>query len=88
VWAVTLPYPLDVYDNDTFRGEVDCINTSIRKSAAAVAGVEVLDLGERLCPKGVCVREYDGVEIRPDGVHYTIDGVQSVARWVLEEIER
>lgn len=88
IWAVTLPYPLDVYDNDTFRGEVDCINKSIRKSAAAVPGVEVLDLGERLCPKGVCLREYEGVEIRPDGVHYTIDGVQSIARWMLEEIQR
>lgn len=88
VWAVTIPYPLDVYDNATFRHEVDCINVSIRKSAAAVPGIEVLDLFERLCPKGVCLRESDGVEIRPDGVHYTIDGINSVARSILEEIQR
>jgi hypothetical protein len=88
VWLVTLPYPLDVYDNDTFRHEVDCINASIRRSAAAVPGIEVLELGERLCPKGVCQREHEGVEIRPDGVHYTIDGASSLSRWVLEQIQR
>ena len=88
VWLVTLPYPLDVYDNDTFRQEVDCINASIRKAAAAVPGIKVLELGERLCPKGVCQREHEGVEIRPDGVHYTIDGAASISRWVLEQIQR
>ena len=87
VWLVTLPYPLDVYDNDTFRHEVDCINASLRKSAAAVPGIAVLELGERLCPTGVCEREHEGVEIRPDGVHYTIDGASSLSRWVLEQIQ-
>ncbi len=87
VWLVTLPYPLDVYDNDTFRHEVDCINASLRKSAAAVPGLQVLELGERLCPNGVCQRENEGVEIRPDGVHYTIDGASSLSRWVLEQIQ-
>ena len=88
VWLVTLPYPLDVYDNDTFRREVDCINASLRSSAAAVPGIAVLELGERLCPKGVCQREHEGVEIRPDGVHYTIDGASSLSRWVLEQIQQ
>ena len=88
VWAVTVPYPLGEYDNATFRAEVDCINDSIRASAAAVPGVQLLDLGERLCPKGVCQRESDGREIRPDGVHYTIDGAASLSRWVLAEIQR
>lgn len=88
VWAVTIPYPLGVYDNATFRAETDCINTSIRKAAALVPGVAVLDVAERLCPKGICQRELDGIEIRPDGVHYTIDGAASLSRWVLEEIQR
>jgi hypothetical protein len=88
VWAVTIPYPLDIYDTAPFRAEVDCINASIKKTAAAVPGVTVLDLAERLCPKGVCQRESDGVEIRPDGVHYTIQGANSLSRWVLSEIQR
>jgi peptidoglycan/LPS O-acetylase OafA/YrhL len=88
VWAVTLPYPLDVYDTAAFRAEVDCINASIRRTAAAVPGVLVLELGERLCPRGVCQRESDGVEIRPDGVHYTVPGSNALARWVLAEVQR
>ena len=88
VWAATIPYPLGEYDNATFRGEVDCINASIRKSAAAVPGVAVLEFAEHLCPKGVCELESDGKTIRPDGVHYTIDGAASLSRWVLTEIQR
>jgi peptidoglycan/LPS O-acetylase OafA/YrhL len=88
VWAVTVPYPLGVYDDATFRGEVDCINASIRKVAAAVPGVRILDLAERLCPSGVCVREAEGAVIRPDGVHYSIDGGRDLARWVLDQIRQ
>ena len=88
VFAATIPYPLGEYDTAAFRAEVDCINASIRKSAAAVQGVEVLDFGAQLCPKGVCIRESGGQIIRPDGVHYTIDGAAEISRWVLAQIRR
>jgi peptidoglycan/LPS O-acetylase OafA/YrhL len=88
VWAVTIPYVLGPWETPVFRAEVDCINTSIRKAAGSVEGVRVLELGERLCPKGVCAREFEGVEIRPDGVHYSVEGATEISRWVLEQIER
>jgi peptidoglycan/LPS O-acetylase OafA/YrhL len=88
LWAVTVPYPLGPYDNATYRAEVDCLNASIRAAAASVPGVQILDLAERVCPKGVCEREIDGVAIRPDGVHYSMEGGTSVAGWVLEQIQR
>ena len=88
VWAATIPYPLGPYDEASFRAEVDCINASIRKSAAAVPGVEVLDFARQLCPGGACDRELGGVTIRPDGVHYSIDGAAAVSRWVLEQLQR
>ena len=88
VWAVTLPYPLGPYDDATFRSEVDCINRSIRTVARAVPGVEVLDLAERLCPSGSCERESGGFVIRPDGVHYTVEGANALSRWILEQIQR
>jgi peptidoglycan/LPS O-acetylase OafA/YrhL len=87
VWAVTVPYPLGEYDTAAFRAETDCINASIRKSAAAVPGVELLDFAEQLCPKGKCQLEYDGKTIRPDGVHYTIDGAAALSAWVLDAIQ-
>lgn len=88
VWAVTIPYVLGPWEASVFRAEVDCINTSIRKAAGSVEGVRVLELGERLCPKGVCAREFDGAEIRPDGVHYSVEGAAGISRWVLEQIQR
>lgn len=88
VWAVTIPYPLDVYDTPEFRAEVDCINSSIRASAAAVPGVEILDFANQLCPSGVCQREFEGQAIRVDGVHYSVGGAAALARWVIREIQR
>ena len=64
------------------------INASIQKSAAAVPGVEVLDFARQLCPSGACDRELGGVTIRPDGVHYSIEGAAAVSRWVLEQLQR
>jgi len=84
-WAVTIPYPLDPYDTPDFHKEVDCINASIRRSATD-ANVKVLEFGERFCPNGICQRELDGIPIRPDGVHYRIEGMAELGRWILERI--
>ncbi len=86
VFIATLPYPLGPYESAAFRKEVDCINASIRRSAARVPRVNVLELGERLCPKGECEREYEGAIIRVDGVHYSMDGGKGVAEWVLGSV--
>jgi hypothetical protein len=86
VWAVTLPDPLGPYDNAQFRDEVDCINASIRKVAATVPAVHVLEFGKRVCPDHECVRELNGKTIRPDGVHYDIDGARELSNWILDQI--
>jgi hypothetical protein len=88
VFASTIPYPLGPYDSAEFRAEVDCINADIRAAAAAVPGVEVLDFFEMLCPKGECQRELHRVVIRPDGVHYCIEGIADAARMVVDEVRR
>jgi hypothetical protein len=87
VWAVTVPYAKGPWDSSAFRTEVDCINRSIRKAAQSVAGVRTLDLAERLCPKGVCEEEFEGVPIRPDGAHFSVEGALGLSRWVLEQVE-
>jgi hypothetical protein len=85
-WAVTLPDPLGPYDSAAFRDQVDCINASIRKVAAAVPALHVLEFGKRVCPNHECVRELAGKTIRPDGVHYDIDGARELSAWILEQI--
>jgi peptidoglycan/LPS O-acetylase OafA/YrhL len=86
-WAVTVPYPLGPYDDAAHRAQVDCINASIRKAVAQVTGIQLLDLGARLCPGEACEREHGGVEIRPDGVHFDIDGAAGLSAWVLDQVK-
>ena len=94
VFTATVPYPVGPYENDSndrreFHERVDCINAVIRKSAAAVPGVRVLDIGAQLCPGGVCQQDIGASEpIRPDGVHFSIDASKGLAHWVYEELRR
>jgi len=94
VFAATMPYPVGPYENDSndrraFHERVDCINAVIRKSAGGVPGVRVLDIGNQLCPDGVCQQEVGASELlRPDGVHFSIDASKGLARWVYGELRR
>ena len=89
VFTSTIPYPVGRYDAREFREEVDCINASIRKTVAAVPGVQLIDVGARLCPGGVCEQDVGRSEpVRPDGVHFSIDSAQGLSRWIYEEIRR
>ncbi len=87
VYAATIPYPLGPYDSAPYRKETDCINASIRQAATANPGVKILDISQALCPKGECTLEAHGKTIRPDGVHYEIDGIRDVATLVLDDLD-
>jgi hypothetical protein len=89
VFTSTIPYALVHWDSAEFNAQIDCVNRSIRKSAAAVPGVQMIDLGAHLCPKTVCEQDVGAKEsVRPDGMHYSIDGAHDLARWVYAEIRR
>lgn len=86
VWAVTVPYPLGPWEKPDIHREVDCINASLRRAVDSVGGVEILDLAEHLCPAGACARDLAGTVIRPDGVHYSIEGAAELSRWALNQL--
>jgi len=94
VFTATVPYPVGPYENDAsdrkmFHDRVDCINTVIRKSVAAVPGVGLIDVAAHLCPGGVCQQDVGASEpVRPDGVHFSIDASKGLARWVYDELRR
>ncbi len=96
VWLVTLPYPLGAWESTQFRTEVDCINASLRSVAKKATGpdgragdrVKVLELGEQLCPRGVCTRHVNDEAVRPDGLHFSVDGAADLSKWVLEEVRK
>jgi lysophospholipase L1-like esterase len=87
VFALTVPYPVARWDTGGYRAQVDCINRSLRKAATAVPGVRMLEVAEKLCPKGICELETrEQRPIRPDGVHFSLDGARSLSRWVFDSI--
>ena len=90
VYVSTIPYPLGPYEDEPEMHErAVCINTLIRKVAGAVPGVRLLDVGNHLCPNGVCQQDIGLKEpIRPDGVHFDIESAHDVSRWVYEQLRR
>lgn len=89
IFAVTVPYPEGRWGTPQYRAQVDCINTSLRKAAAATPAVRVIELPEHLCPKGTCRQELaDKTVIRPDGIHFSLAGAQDSAGWVLDRVRR
>jgi lysophospholipase L1-like esterase len=88
VFVVTVPYPLGRYDTAEYRTQVDCINASLRRAAQSAPASRVLEFQEHICPKGACLRELPGSgQLRPDGVHFSMDGAQYVAHWVFAQLD-
>jgi hypothetical protein len=88
VFAVTVPYPLGHWDTAEYRARTDCINASLRKVVSTVPSARLLEVDQQLCPRGICKTTLpDGGPIRPDGVHFNIDGARNTATWVLERIK-
>lgn len=89
VWLATVPYPLGPWRKGASnRAKVDCVNASLRATAASVPGVQVLELAERLCPRGHCQESTSTGEIRPDGVHYSVAGANELSDWIMAQVRR
>lgn len=58
---------------------IDAINRVYREAASTTAGeVRVLDFSAIVCPGGKCRTKAGGVELRPDGSHFSPDGARAV----------
>jgi len=67
--------------------QADCLNRLDRQVADDDPTIEFVDLGAWTCPtRDTCRDEVDGVELRPDGLHYRDEGGAIAARWLLDQI--
>jgi hypothetical protein len=66
----------------------DCVNAINRSVAVERPEAILVDVARHVCPTtpASCRGEVDGVELRPDGLHYRDAGARLMARWILEEI--
>jgi peptidoglycan/LPS O-acetylase OafA/YrhL len=67
----------------------DCVNAIDREVAAETPNTVLVDLASFTCPtKDTCRTEQDGVELRPDGIHYVDDSARLVASWMLPQLTK
>ncbi|KYH45768.1 hypothetical protein AZH51_08725 [Branchiibius sp. NY16-3462-2] len=50
--------------------------------------VHIFDVASKLCPDGKPILKVDGVQVRSDGVHYTIDGARLFWTWIMPTLEK
>ncbi|KAA0235313.1 MAG: hypothetical protein JJLCMIEE_01655 [Acidimicrobiales bacterium] len=77
---ITSELDIDVDRRDYER--VQQVNSVAREVASRHEGVTVVELGEYLCPGGE-PRVIDGIDPRPDGVHYNPEGAAVMWEWLL-----
>ncbi|MEZ5183469.1 MAG: hypothetical protein R2702_16580 [Acidimicrobiales bacterium] len=63
---------------------VACTNALLDELAADRPDVSVVDLAAFVCPPGeACKERVDGVDLRPDGLHFQDEGAAHVLRWLI-----
>lgn len=70
-------------ENDPLR--VDRFNDIVREVAARHPEVLLVDLGRRTNPSGRFTATIDGIRMRQDGVHYTVQACGWFAPWLVPQ---
>ena len=73
-------------ENDPLR--VDRFNDIVREVAARHPEVLLVDLGRRTNPSGRFTATMDGVRMRRDGVHYTVQACRWFAPWLVPQVRQ
>ncbi|TDY06145.1 peptidoglycan/LPS O-acetylase OafA/YrhL [Mycolicibacterium litorale] len=66
----------------------DAWNDLLREAAATRRNVTVLDLNEKLSPRGYYTNRVDGIQMRSDGVHPTPEAVEWLTPWLTEALSK
>lgn len=89
LFVVTAPYPSGRYDKPEYRAQIDCINAALRRALTTAPSAQLVDLHQHLCPNGQCQQTLpNDAPLRPDGVHFSMEGAEHVARWFFHQIRQ
>ncbi len=62
------------------------LNALYRAAAATDGTIEIVDLAAMVCPDGKCPATVGGVELRPDGSHFSPRGAEVVGRQLTDDL--
>ncbi len=85
VWITTAAPPTAFYFPKSLVAQTGCLNRDLRQ-AALYTGTSVLDVESYVCPNGHCQQYINGLELRPDGFHYSGPGGRLVASWLIRQV--
>jgi peptidoglycan/LPS O-acetylase OafA/YrhL len=84
----TSAYAYGVFGPSRFAKD-DCVNAIDREVAAESPNTVLVDLATYICPtKDTCRTEQDGIELRPDGIHFLDDSARLIATWMLPQLTK
>jgi hypothetical protein len=90
IWITLAPYNRHASITPDLRQQTDqqtdCLNRIYRSSALDVGGVAVIDLHGLVCPNTDCTTQVDGIELRPDGLHFQGPGADLIAHWLVLQL--
>lgn len=75
-WETAPDKPIETRPQESAR-RMPALLAAVRQAAATRPAVEVLDTAEAICDTGC-----DRPDLREDGVHYSPEGAEVVARWI------
>lgn len=80
----TVPYYRSPKAPEGTDAKTDCLNSMYRRLAGET-GTAIVELAEHVCPGGTCrIEDENGVQVRPDGLHFDGPSGTFVGAWVLD----
>jgi len=87
VWVSTIAQPGADFFAPSLTTKTVCANRLVREVGRATHA-SVLDVAHHVCPDpSACGPSLDGLELRPDGLHFADPGGRVFAAWVVRQIE-
>jgi peptidoglycan/LPS O-acetylase OafA/YrhL/lysophospholipase L1-like esterase len=80
------PPEVDFVDRDAQLAGWRCYLATYDAFGADHPEVQVVPILDLLCPELRCRRELFGVALFRDGIHYSADGAEAVAPWLLDQV--
>ena len=84
--VIALPANVAYFNADAANVRYEAWRGPLRTPDAERSEVVLLDLQSLICPESQCIREIDGTELRPDGMHYSDDSATLIVPRIVKAL--
>lgn len=84
--VIALPANVAYFNADAANVRYEAWRGLLRTLDEERSEVVLLDLQSLICPESQCIREIDGTELRPDGMHYSDDSATLIVPRIVKAL--